>query len=86
MIYLYIPRYLFGQGRKILLSSHALQRADQRRISIELVRNALLCGKCEKTGKNSLRFCKRFRKGMVVCVAVQKNEIILVKTVEWKKS
>lgn len=80
-----IPRYFFKESKRIVLSTHALKRAFQRGITAEMIKESITSGKCKSFGKNHLKFCKRSRKGSVICIGVEANNIIVIKTVEWKR-
>ena len=72
-------------GYKIIISKHAFERALQRRIHPDLIEDTLLSGKMKKSGKNRVRFEKKFKEFIIVCVDEIIGNIVKIVTIESKR-
>ncbi len=85
LIYMYILRYLYRFGKKIIITEHARRRAEQRNILPEMIEATVNGGKAKKFGKNRIKFIKKYKRGKVVCVDEIERDRIRIVTIEWKR-
>ncbi len=85
-MYIYVDTIMddvFIEGKKILISVHAVKRAREREIAYpDQVYSALKTGKACRFGKNMIRITKRTKKGAIICVGEDLGEFIIIKTIE----
>ncbi len=71
------------QGKEVIVSRHAIERANSRRIVYpDQILQVIQCGKLEKFGKRLMKFTKRSKKGSIICICEEVENNIVVKTVE----
>lgn len=70
---------------EIVLSGHALRRANQRNIDIDLVYYTVKTGRIAKFGKNNLRFIKMFKEFTLICIDEMKSDKIKIVTIVVKR-
>ena len=72
------------QQKQVWISAHAIKRARERDIIFpDMVHATILGGKVERFGKNFLRFCKKYKHGVVICIGEDVGDSIIIKTIEW---
>lgn len=70
-------------NKPVWVSSHAIKKAEERGIAFpDRVYGVLKTGKMTRFGKNHIRIVKRSIKGSIVCIGVDKGEVIIIKTIE----
>ena len=64
---------------KIEITRHAFIRAMQREISPDIIESTIKNGKIKRSGKNNLKFYKKYKNFTVICVDhISKNKIKIV--------
>ena len=60
-------------------------RAFQRNIYPDTIESTLKGGSMEEFGKNFVRFRKKLKKGVVICIGERmSHNKILIRTIEWE--
>ena len=70
---------------EIEIRRHAFKRAVQRGITPDMIEATLKGGKIKRFGKNNLKFYKKFKKFIVVCVDQIIGTKIKIVTIETKR-
>ena len=65
----------------IEIVEHAFKRADQRKIPLYLIYDAIQAGKMKRFGKNRVKFTKKFKKFTIKCVDEIVGNIIKIATI-----
>ena len=75
---------LWFQQKPVWVKTHAIKRARERDIVFpDMVYATILGGKVKRFGKNYIKFMKRYKRGMLICVGEDVGHSIIIKTVEW---
>ncbi len=74
---------MFARNREIWIKSHAIKRARQRNIDPLMIRATIKGGKIKKFGKDYIKFFKKYKKGIVICIGEDIGSCIIIKTIEW---
>jgi hypothetical protein len=80
---IYTSRYLFIQGKEVVISTHAAVQAMRRRIHPEMVEATVLGGVHKHFGKRVIKFIRPFKNRTVICVGDDEGLRIVIKTIEW---
>jgi len=70
---------------EIEIRRHAFIRAVQRGVTPDMIEATLQGGRIVQFGKNNLKFYKRYRKFIVICVDQIINTTIKIVTIEIKR-
>lgn len=71
--------------RGVIITRHAFLQARKRGIYPDMIEATIKGGKQRKFGKNLIKFSKRYKKGVVICVGEIVGDIVKIKTIEWRK-
>lgn len=75
---------LWFQQKPVWVKTPAIKRARERDIVFpDMVYATILGGKVKRFGKNYIKFMKRYKRGMLICVGEDVGQNIIIKTVEW---
>jgi len=83
--YIAIHKKLIFRNKYVKLSRHAIIRARQRNITADVIQATINGGKVNLFGKNLVRFSKKYKNKFLVCIGEDLGQIILIKTIAWKK-
>lgn len=67
---------------EVFFADHAMRRAAQRQISLDLLEKTIFEGKFERFGGNNIRIKKRFLSGAIICIGAIEKDRIKIITVE----
>ena len=81
---LYIISGLKKNNQRIVIKHHAFLRAVQRKIHPDLIEDCLQMGKLRRFGKNKIKFEKKLKKKIIICVGEECKEEIKIITIEVK--
>ena len=70
---------------EIEIKRHAFIRAMERGVTPDMLEATIKGGSLVKHGKSNVKFCKRYKRFVVVCVGEVCNERIKILTVETKR-
>ncbi|MFH1751396.1 MAG: hypothetical protein ABH821_00440 [archaeon] len=70
---------------KITIRQHVINRAIQRKICPDLIKETIQTGKMKKFGKNRVKFEKKFRRFVITCVDEIIRNTIFIVTIEKKR-
>ncbi len=71
------------QGKPIIITRHAAERARLRHISYpDQIYEVIQTGKLTRFGKRLLKFEKQGKHGCTICICEETDEIVVVITVE----
>ncbi len=70
---------------EIEIKRHAFIRALQRGVSPDMIEATLKGGKIIRFGKNNIKFFKKYRKFIVICVGQITSTKIKIVTIETKR-
>lgn len=74
---------LYFEGRIIVIKVHAVKRAREREIVFpDQVYNCIKTGKTERFAKHGIKFIKKTKKGLIMCIGEDLGHCIIIKTVE----
>lgn len=84
LIYLVVSTCIYYNNKPVYVSTHAIIRARQRRITFpEHVEWVVRTGKMQRFGKCKIKFKKKTKRGSIICVGHESPNKILITTVEW---
>ena len=74
---------IYFQGKQIILKVHAIKRAREREIAFpDQVYEVLQTGKVKRFGKHGIKFIKRSKEGLIICIGEDLGHCIIIKTIE----
>ena len=60
---------LLFEGKPLFITVHAIKRARERKIAYpDQVYNTLKTGKVSRSGKNTIKFTSKSKKGSIICI------------------
>ena len=82
----YKIRNLYFQEKKVWVSVHAIKRARERKIILpDMIFEVIKKGKIKRFGKNQIKFIKKHKNRVLICIGEDKGYSIIIKTIEWGK-
>ena len=74
---------IFIDGKPVWISVHAIKQARKRNVAYpDQVYYVLKTGKIERFGKKYLKIIKKSKKGSIICIGEDVNNLIIIKTIE----
>jgi len=68
---------------EIRLTNHAIIRANQRNICMDMAVETIVTGEIKRFGKNGIKFVRRFKDSTIVCVGeIKELNRVQIKTIE----
>jgi len=84
LLILFILNNIKSNNQKIVIKHHAFVRAMQRKIHPDLIEDCLQMGKIKRFGKNKIKFERKLKKMIIICIGEESKEEIKILTIEIK--